>query len=145
MATATDKILEKPLGSQNGTRQTQTPPATSEIDKLLQANTTLAVWLIFLALGGGVLALYYAHIGYLPDIEWKTLLIYLFICSMVGGTLGLLLTISLFTPGFLWSEFILFDKNLEKHFSYDVERDELCIRGVITCLGLPFLVVLLIS
>src|ERR1041385_9827 len=129
----------------NGTAQTQPQEAENEIDKLLIANITFVVWLIFLAIGGGILALYYARIGYLPDIEWKTLLIYLFIGSMVGGTLGLLLTISLFTPGFLWSEFILFDKNLEKHFSYDMEREELCIRGVITCLGLPFLVVLLIS
>jgi hypothetical protein len=137
--------VEKQILSRNGTAQKQPQEAANELDKLLIANITFVVWLIFLAIGGGILALYYARIGYLPDIEWKTLLIYLFIGSMVGGTLGLLLTISLFTPGFLWSEFILFDKNLEKHFSYDMERDELCIRGVITCLGLPFLFVLLIS
>lgn len=131
--------------SRNGNAPTQSQESSNQIDKLLVANITFVVWLIFLAIGGGILALYYARIGYLPDIEWKTLLIYLFIGSMVGGTLGLLLTISLFTPGFLWSAFILFDKNLEKHFSYDMERQELCIRGVITCLGIPFLVVLLIS
>jgi hypothetical protein len=135
---------KKTRGAQNGTARSETQQE-SEISKLLIANTTLAVWLSFLAIGGGLLALYYAKIGYLPEIEWKAVLIYLFICTIVGGTIGLLLTIALFIPGVLWSEFIIFDPAFEKHLSYNLERKEPCMRSIIICLGLPFLLLLLIS
>src|SRR5689334_14873305 len=108
MSTQTSITTENTI-SQNGTAQNQPPPPSSGIDKLLIANTTLAVWLIFLALGGGILALYYARIDYLPEVEWKASLIYLFIGSIIGGAIGLLLTLSLFIPGVLWSHFILLD------------------------------------
>jgi hypothetical protein len=116
---------------------------------------TLAVWLVFFAVGGGILALYYARIGYLPEMEWKAALVYLFVGSMVGGTVGLLLTISVFIPGVIWSEFIIFDPDLDGYLSYDLKdrepsgkesvRKEPCMRSIITYLGLPFLVVLLLS
>jgi len=131
--------------SQNGTAQTQLRQPSDGINKLLTANTTLTVWLSFLAIGGGILALYYARIGYLPEIEWKSVLIYLFIGTIVGGVMGLLLTLSLFIPGVLWSEFIIFEPTLEKHLSYHMGRKEPCMRSIIKCLGLPFLLVLLIS
>lgn len=145
MSTPATTVPKESRVSQNGTAPSQTDQSSSTIDKLLQANTPFAVWLLFLAVGGGLLALYYARIGYLPDIEWKAALIYLFVGSMVGGAIGLLLIISLFIPGVLWSEFIIFDPHLEKHFSYDLERKEPCIRSIITHLGKPFLLLLLIS
>jgi len=74
--------------SPNGTAQTQLRQPSDGINKLLTANTTLTVWLSFLAIGGGILALYYARIGYLPEIEWKSVLIYLFIGTIVGGVMG---------------------------------------------------------
>src|ERR1051325_5542805 len=101
-------LAEKPVGAENGTARSEAP-ASGEFNKLLIANTSLAVWLCFLAVGGGILALYYARIGYLPEIEWKAVLIYLFIGSVVGGVIGLLLTMSLYLPGALWSETIVFD------------------------------------
>lgn len=147
MRTITVSIPAKNLiVSQNGTEQNQPPQqSSSAIDKLLIANITLVVWLIFLAIGGGILALYYARIGYLPEIEWKASLIYLFVGSMIGGAIGLLLIISLFIPGVLWSEFIIFDPSLESHFSYDLESKEPCMRSIITNLGKPFLLLLLVS
>lgn len=143
MRTITISVPEKVLVSENGTAQNQ--PQSSETSKLVKANATLVVWIVFLAIGGGILALYYARVGYLPEIEWNAVLIYLFVGTMVGGTLGLLLTMSVFLPGLIWSEFIISDRNIEKHFSYDVERKEPCMRSIITCLGKPFLLVLLIS
>lgn len=137
---------------QNGTAQNKPQQPSSGIDKLLIANTTLAVWLIFLAIGGGILALYYARIGYLPEMEWKSALVYLFIGSVVGGAIGLLLTMSLFIPGFIWSEYIVFDSGLD--FSYAPPRRELsgkeppmvlCLLSTIRYLGLPFFCALLIS
>ena len=131
------------------------PSSSSEIDKLLKADTTLVVWFIFFVIGGGILALYYARIGYLPEMEWKAALVYLFVGSIVGGVIGLLLTISLYLPGVMWADFIIFDAMLDGRLAYDVEhtdssgsqstRKEACLRTVISRLGLPYLVVLLIS
>src|ERR1044072_6207613 len=124
MSSQTSTVTEKAI-SQNGNAQNAPPPAappSSQIDKLVIANTTLAVWLIFLAIGGGILALYYARIGYLPDMKWKAVIIYLFIGTLVGGAIGLLLTISLFVPGFIWSEFIIFEPSL--NFSYIAPGNE---------------------
>jgi hypothetical protein len=119
--------------------------SSGEVFQLLKANTTLTAWLIFLALGGGLLALYYSRIGYFPDIDWRATIVYLFAASIVGSVIGLLLALSLFAPGFIWSEFIVFESSLDNHFSYGAPEKEPCVRSIITYLGLPFLVVLLLS
>ena len=143
---------QKSVVAQNGIPKKKSQRSSSEIAKLLKPDTSLAIWLIFFVIGGGLLALYYAHIGYMPDIEWKDALIYLFIGSIVGGVIGLLLTISLYLPGIIWSESIVFDPCLK--FSYlapGTEQTgrhsvaELCIRTIFRYLGLPFFVVLLLS
>jgi len=154
MTSQTSIDTETTTISQNGTAQSEPPappppPPSSGIDKLLIANTSLAVWLIFLAIGGGILALYYARIDYLPEVEWKASLIYLFIGSVVGGGIGLLLTLSLLIPGVLWSQFILrdpcIDFSLHSGLSAKEADNELCIRTIMRYLGLPFLVQLLLS
>jgi hypothetical protein len=146
MPTVTINTPETLNISENGTAQPESKQSSeSRLDKLIIANTSFAVWLIFLAIGGGTTALYYARIGYLPEIEWQSVLIYLFIGTVVGGTLGLLLTTSIYIPGVLWSEFIIFDRSLQKHFAYDKKGEEPCIRSVITCLGVPYAWILLIS
>jgi len=143
---------DKPAVSQNGTAQIQPQLVPSALNKLLEGNTPFVIWLIFFAIGGGLLALYYARIGYLPDIEWKAVLIYLFIGSVVGGVIGLLLTMSVYLPGVIWSETMVFDPCLR--FSYtppgvkqsDTPRNpQLCIRSILKYLGLPFLFALLLS
>src|SRR5215218_574058 len=139
--------------AQNGTAESKPQQASSPFNKLLEANTPLLVWLIYLGFGGGILALYYARIGYLPDMEWKAALVYLFIGSVVGGVVGLLLTMSLYLPGIIWSETIVYDRCLK--FSYTppaneqqsntITDPEICIRSIFRYLGLPFLVVLSFS
>ena len=134
--------------------------SSSGAAKLLGANITLAVWLVFLAVGGGLIALYYARIGYLPEIDWKISLVYLFVASIIGGAVGVLLALSVFIPGFIWSELIVFDATLSRVFTYEPLRElnsgkkqsdeeqakeEICIRSIITWLGLPFLIGLLVS
>jgi hypothetical protein len=146
MSTPAVITSERSLVSENGTAQNKPPQSSIEIDKFLIANITVVVWLIFFAIGGGILALYYAKIGYIPDIEWKAALVYLFIGSLVGTVIGLLLTLSVYIPGVLWSEFILFEPGL--NFAYDGTGEtngERCIRSVITYLGIPFLAGLLFS
>jgi len=132
--------------SENGTAESKPPQPTNETYKFVEANATLAVWVIFLFIGGGILALYYAHIGYIPDMEWKASLVYLFICSIIGGVIGLLLTMSLYLPGLIWSETLVLDPCLK--FSYPSpmgQTTELCLLTIFGYLGLPFLLVLVIS
>lgn len=114
------------------------------VGELLRANTTLVVWLVFLALGGGILSLYYARIGYLPDIEWRSFLVYLAAASFIGGGVGVLLALSLLLPGLIWAECLLCDPGLVKLFCYENGK-ELCLRTVLKYLGLPFFVALMIS
>jgi len=145
MSTPTAVAPEKSLVSENGTAHNKAPQSSTEIDKLVLANISLVVWLIFFAIGGGILALYYAKIGYLPDMEWKAALIYLFVGSLVGTAIGLLLTLSVYIPGVVWSEFILYEPGLNFSYNPSTESDELCIRSMIRYLGLPFLAALLLS
>jgi len=143
------------IASQNGIAQNQPQKSSSEIDKILIANATVAVWVIFLGIGGGLLALYYIRIGYLPDMEWNAALVYLFVCSVFGGVIGLLLTISLYLPGVIWCEIIVFETTLDNHLTYLAEHDdssgkrsmrkEPCIRSIMRYLGIPFSVALVIS
>lgn len=152
MPTITVSSPENLIVSDNGIARNQPAESTTKSNKLLEANATLAVWLVFFAIGGGILALYYSRIGYLPDMEWKSALIYLFIGSLVGSVLGLLLTMSVFFPGFIWSAFIVFDPGLD--FNYPTPASDLsdkeaprtlCTLSTIRKLGVPFLAVLLFS
>jgi len=153
MPTITVSAPEQLIVSENGIARNEPPqPSSSTINKLLEGNTPFVVWLIFFAIGGGILALYHARIGYLPDIEWKAAAIYLFVGSIVGVVIGLLLTMSLYLPGVIWSETLIYDPSL--NFSYPSPRRdvsgkepvrELCIRSIIGYLGGPFLLVLLLS
>src|SRR6185369_12120784 len=146
---------EELIVSQNGAAQNQPQQSSSEIDKFLIANTSLTVWLIFLAIGGGLLARYYVRIGYLPEMEWNAALVYLFVCSVWGSVIGLVLTMSLYLPGVIWSEIIVFEPTQDNHLTYLVEHDdssgkrstrkEPCIRSIMRYLGIPFAVVLLAS
>jgi hypothetical protein len=152
MPTVTITTPEKLIVSENGAAEPKPQQASSGINKLLEANTTLAVWLIFFSCGGGILALYYARIGYLPDMEWKSALVYLFIGSIVGGVIGLLLTISVYLPGVIWSETIVFDPCLGFFYTPPASEHsgtepvpELCVRTIFRYLGLPFFVVLILS
>jgi len=146
---------EELIVSQNGAAQNQPQQSSSEIDKFLIANTSLTVWLIFLAIGGGLLARYYVRIGYLPEMEWNAALVYLFVCSVWGGVIGVVLTISLYLPGVIWSELIVFETPLDNRLTYRAEyedplgkrsmRKEPCIRSIMLWLGLPFFLALLVS
>lgn len=142
------QTLETTAPSTNGHEQTvaPAPPAeTPETTSWFKVDGTLILWLIFLTLGGGIMALYYAHIRYLPDIEWSMALIYLAVATIVGGGVGLLFAMSLFLPGFIWSESLIFDSRLQRKFYLDENNKELCVGTVIEYLGKPFGLALLVS
>jgi hypothetical protein len=83
------------------------------------ANATLIVWVVFLGFGSAFLAFYYSHIHYFPELEWETALSYLAATSVLGGGAVAIYGLLLFVPGWMWSEFLIFDAEL-------VTKDALC-------------------
>src|SRR5579864_99782 len=69
-------------------------------------------WVLLFAFGGGGLAVYYSRIGYFPDIEWQQALSYLGALAIIGGWIVVLFSLLLFVPGFIWSEFLIFDPTI---------------------------------
>ena len=87
-----------------------------DLSDLLKPHVGLLIWIIFLGFGGGVLALYYADINYLPEIAWDASLTFLGVISIIGGTIVVILSLLLFFPGFIWCRFFICDKRLAKLF-----------------------------
>jgi hypothetical protein len=114
----------------------------SETPGGLKIDHGLFLWLIFLALGGGILALYYSQIGYLPDIEWHSLLLYLAAATILGASLGILFSLLLFLPGCIWAELIISDPPLCRIFYPDGEP---CVLEIIRRLGVLFGAILLVT
>jgi hypothetical protein len=118
-----------------------------------EKETALVAWLAFLILGGGLLALYYARVGYLPDIEWHLTLVYLAVASFIGGAYGLLQSLAIFLPGYIWCETLICDSHIIGAFCHaepdklapSVVRHEPSVFRIFLLIGLPFLVCIIIS
>jgi heme/copper-type cytochrome/quinol oxidase subunit 4 len=116
-------------------------------------ETALVAWLAFMILGGGLLALYYARIGYLPDIEWRLTLVYVAVVSFIGGAYGLLQSLAIFLPGYIWCEAIIGDSHIREELCHvepdkhapNVLRHEPSISWVFRYIGSPFLFCLVVS
>jgi membrane protein implicated in regulation of membrane protease activity len=125
---------------------TKAPTSSSNAGEFLKTNSTLLVWFFFLALGGGLLALYYARIGYLPDIEWRYSLVYLAVVSFIGGAFGLLELLAVFLPGFIWAEILICDPHIIGKFCQEEKgAHEPSINRIFKYLGIPFGISLVIS
>src|SRR5688572_6126849 len=85
---------------------------------VLTANSSFLAWLVSLGFGGALLVLYYTHIHYFPDLEWKESLTYLAALSLLGGTVAFLYSLLLFFPGLIWSEFLIHDSEMEDKLCY---------------------------
>jgi hypothetical protein len=81
---------------------------------ILTANATLVAWLIFLGFGSAVLASYYAHIHYLPELKWEESFAYLAAVTILGGGIVAIYVLLLYLPGWIWSEFLIFDSELQQ-------------------------------
>ena len=111
---------------------------TSTIEFLAKFDTTVLAGLVFLALGGGIISFYYSHIRYLPDIEWSQSIVHLATATLIGGGFAILLALSLFLPGCMWSAFLLRDERLEDAFWFHKDSNEVCLRTLLWHIGLPF-------
>jgi hypothetical protein len=109
---------------------------------VFKAQAHFVAWLVSLGFGGAMLVLYYNHIRYFPELEWKELLTFLAALSFLGGTIAVLYGFLLFFPGWIWSEFLVHDSKLKEKLRYQNANgnDEACYRAVALHMALPFLV-----
>jgi hypothetical protein len=132
---------------------TEVAPPVPHAPEPSKKETALVVWLVFMLLGGGLLALYYARIGYLPDIEWHFTLVYVAVVSFIGGAYALLQSLAIFLPGYIWSEAIICDSHIIGAFCYaehdkhqpSVVKREPSVFRMFQYIGLPFLACLVVS
>jgi hypothetical protein len=115
----------------------EVPPVDQkwEIPKL---DTSVALWLILFVFGGGLLALYYAGIGYFPEVSWQDALTFMALMTIIGGSLLVAYSFLLFVPGAIWSEFLIFDKQLHKVLMMSARHWEPCVWSVTKQILFPF-------
>jgi hypothetical protein len=96
----------------------------------------ISAWFLFLLSGGVVFTVYYARIGYLPDIEWNSALSYLAAASMVGGGLLITLSLLLIAPGLIWTTYLTRSDTLKKAFCHGSRNAQLTHRKLLARLVL---------
>jgi hypothetical protein len=110
------------------------------------ATLSILLWLILLAFGGGLMAMYYAKIGYLPEVTWDDALTYLGVLSILGGGVVLAYSLLVFFPGLIWSEFMVSDRELRTTLCIRInDRYDPCYRSIMNRIGWPFLGVVLLA
>jgi hypothetical protein len=117
------------------------------VGTLLTTQATLVAWLIFLGFGSAVLASYYAHLHYLPELKWEESFAYLMALTVLGGGLVAVYVLLLYLPGWIWSEFLIFDSELQRGTlcylgGSDGKKPEPCYWSVGEDLVLPFAVLM---
>lgn len=122
----------------------------SSTDRTCIQGATLAglFWLLLLAFGGGLLSMYYAKVGYFPELAWEDSLTYLGMLSILGGVVVVAYCLLLFIPGVIWSKFLISDRDLRCVFCYYdsvTETYEPCFRRIIRWIVAPFLVIVALS
>jgi hypothetical protein len=111
------------------------PPATEKVD--LSKLFDKGLWLILFGFGGGLLALYYAGIGYFPDFTWEDALTYLALMAIIGGSLVVAYSFLLFVPGVIWSQALIMDDMIHEVLRMGT-RDEPCVWSVFKRILIPF-------
>jgi hypothetical protein len=107
-------------------------------DKILKLDVSLTLWVILFVFGGGLLALYYAGIGYFPEVSWQDALTFMALMTIIGGSLLVAYSFLLLVPGAIWSEFLIYDKHLNHVLMMGHRRWEPCVWAVTKRVLFPF-------
>jgi hypothetical protein len=103
-------------------------------------------WLVFLGFGSAFLAFYYSHIHYFPELKWEESFSYLAAVTVLGGGVVAIYCLLLFVPGWIWSEFLIFDSELQEGKLCYVGaggRNEPCYSTICKRVALPFAALML--
>ena len=96
------------------------------LDKLFQSLSNKpynTLSLIFVLIGGLIFLGYYIKLGYLPDIDWQSILIYIFIAALIGGGVFLVFSFLIYVPARLWSRLATCEQ-LWEHFCKKASAEE---------------------
>jgi hypothetical protein len=136
-----DMQIAGALEDQGSEEEAQERSDAKRATSILGANEVLASWFVFLGFGGFFLILYYCRIGYFPELEWEKSLTFLAAISLLGGGITAIYGLALVVPGFIWSEFLIFDQFLRQRFCYEgPDGREPCFQSLLEKLVLPFAV-----
>jgi hypothetical protein len=98
----------------------------------------LVLWVILFVFGGGLLALYYAGIGYFPEVSWQDALTFMALMTIIGGSLLVAYSFLLVVPGAIWSEFLICEQHLRPLLMMGHRRWEPCVWAVTKRILFPF-------
>jgi len=97
-------------------------------------------WLVLFGLGGGLLSMYYASVGYFPHVKWEESFSFLGLMAILGSFFVVLYAALLYVPGRIWCKFLISDYYLNEALSYKADRERPCLEAILRVLGLPFVV-----
>src|ERR1700710_2957120 len=95
-------------------KSSEAPQESANASQIPKLDASVALWLMLFVFGGGLLALYYAGVGYFPEVSWQDALTYLALMTIIGGSLLVAYSFLLFVPGVIWSEFLICDDQLKQ-------------------------------
>lgn len=118
---------------------TRRPPASQKQESSSpKLDPKLALSLILFVFGGGLLALYYADVGYFPEVSWQDALTYLALMAIIGGSLVVAYCFLLFMPGAIWSEYLVQDRQLRAVLTMNERPEDPCVWSIGKRILLPF-------
>src|SRR4051794_39773370 len=97
-------------------------------------------WLVLFGLGGGLLSMYYASIGYFPQVQWQESLLFLGLMAIFGSFFVLVFAALLYVPGRMWCTLLICDSNLKGRLSYGPGKEQPCLEAVWWYIARPFTV-----
>lgn len=101
-------------------------------------DASIALWLILFVFGGGLLALYYAGIGYFPEFSWQDALTFMALMTIIGGSLLVAYSFLLLVPGVIWSEFLICNSHLHYLLMMGHQKLEPCVWSITKKILFPF-------
>ena len=117
-------------------------PTADQKPEIPKLDASVALWLVLFVFGGGLLALYYAGIGYFPEVTWQDALTYMALMTIIGGSLLMAFSFLLYVPGAIWSEFLIFDEQLHQVLMMGARAWEPCVLSVTKRILFPFRIVI---
>lgn len=130
--------LEVPRAGLYRNSKVRTRAAEKEKAAAPKLETTLVLWLILFVFGGGLLALYYAGIGYFPEVSWQDALTFMALMTIIGGSLLVAYGFLLFVPGAIWSRFLICDEQIHDVLKMSTRPGEPCVWLVTKRILFPF-------
>ena len=114
----------------------KTNQATEDTKGQFPKLDPIVIWLALFVFGGGLLALYYAGLGYFPEVSWQDALTHMALMTIIGGGLLVAYSFLLFVPGAIWRKFLIDDTQLKSGLL--MRSAEPCVWSVTKRILFPF-------